>query len=249
MAWVNQSTPSTAAWVAGFGAVTIPDVGWSGYYYLQFYSSRDDIAFYVPPNAPVVDYILSSSPVGNWHMAAATYDPNAKTAILYWDGQPVGTANNIAATPANGQFSIGAIGPPCSGAVIFCQNFTGAIDEVAVWNYPLAAAQVSQIYGSAACPTPVPDNETVQVTDTGSLMLSLIVTDNETVHVIEGANIPILCSITQDQVAGIADVQAIINQALGLAPPANDLNGDRFVGVADIQTVINAALGMGCLIG
>ena len=250
VAWVNQSTPSTGAWVAGFGAISLPDVGWSGYYYLQFYGSRDDITFYVPPNAPVVDYLLSGSPVGNWHMAAATYDPNAKTAILYWDGQPVGTVNNIAAaTPTNGQFSIGAIGPPCSEAAFFCQHFTGAIDEVAVWNYPLAAAQVSEIYGSATCPTPVPDNESIHVTDNESLLLSLIVNDNETVHVTDGANLPVLCSITQDTVAGVADVQAIMNQALGLSPPANDLNGDHFVNVADIQTVLNAALGMGCLIG
>jgi hypothetical protein len=251
LAWVNQSTPSTGAWVAGFGAISLPDVGWSGYYYLQFYGSRDDITFYVPPNAPVVDYIFSGgSPVGNWHMAAATYDPNAKTAILYWDGQPVGTANNIAAaTPTNGQFTIGAIGPPCSEAAFFCQHFTGAIDEVAVWNYPLAAAQVSQIYGSAACPTPVPDNETVHVTDTESLILSLIVNDSEMVHVTDGDNIPVACSITQDIIAGIADVQAVINQALGLAPPASDLNGDSAVNVADIQTVLNAALGMGCLVG
>jgi hypothetical protein len=251
LAWVNQSTPSTGAWVAGFGAISLPDVGWSGYYYLQFYGSRDDITFYVPPNAPVVDYIFSGgSPVGNWHMAAATYDPNAKTAILYWDGQPVGTVNNIAAaTPTNGQFSIGAIGPPCSEAFFFCQHFTGAIDEVAVWNYPLAAAQVSEIYGSAACPTPVPDNEAVHVTDTESLMLSLMINDNETVHVTDGDNIPVLCSITQDTVAGVADMQSIISQALGLSAPVNDLNGDGFVNVADIQTVLNAALGLGCLIG
>ncbi len=251
VAWVNQSTFSGSDWVAGFGAISLPDVGWSGYYYLQFYGSRDDITFYVPPNAPAVDYIFpSGTPVGNWHMAAATYDPNAKTAILYWDGQPVGTVNNIAAaTPANGQFSIGAIGPPCSEAAFFCQHFTGAIDEVAVWNYPLAAAQVSQIYGSAACPTPVPDNETVHVTDTESLILSLIVNDHETVHVTDGDNIPIACNITNDLVPSVADMQSIISQALGLAPPANDLNGDGQVNVADIQTVLNAALGMGCLIG
>jgi hypothetical protein len=182
-------------------------------------------------------------------MAAATYDPNAKTAILYWDGLPVGTANNIAAaTPTNSQFSIGAIGPPCTEAASFCQHFTGAIDEVAVWNYPLAAAQVSQIYASASCPTPVTDDETVQVTDTESLLLSLLITDNEVVHVTDGDNIPILCSITQDRIAGIADVQAMINQALGVSPPANDVNGDGFVNVADIQTVINAALGLGCLV-
>jgi hypothetical protein len=190
-AWVNQATPSLAAWVAGFGGIAVPFVGWSGYYFLEFYGSRDDITFYVPPNAPVVDYILSGSPVGNWHMAAATYDPNAKTAILYWDGLPVGTANNVAAaTPANGQFSIGAIGPPCTEPAGFCQHFTGAIDEVAVWNYPLAAAQVRQIYGSAACPAPVTDDETVHVTDSLNLMLSLLVADNETIHVTDNLSLP-----------------------------------------------------------
>jgi Concanavalin A-like lectin/glucanases superfamily/Divergent InlB B-repeat domain len=190
-AWVNQSVPSTSAWVAGFGAVTVPDVGWSGYYYLEFFGSRDDITFYVPPNAPVVDFILSASPVGNWHMAAGTYDPTVKTATLYWDGLPVGAAKNVAAvTPTNGQFSIGAIGPPCTEAAILCQHFSGAIDEVAVWNYPLTAAQVSQIYASAACPTPVTDNETVHVTDTESLLLSLLITDNETIHVTDTPTLP-----------------------------------------------------------
>ena len=46
--------------------------------------------------------------------------------------------------------------------------------------------------------------------------------------------------------ANVADVQAIINQALDVVPPLNDLNGDGLVNVADVQIVIIAANGMGC---
>jgi hypothetical protein len=45
----------------------------------------------------------------------------------------------------------------------------------------------------------------------------------------------------------VADVQAVINEALGQAAANNDLNHDGVVNVADVQIVINAALGLGCL--
>jgi hypothetical protein len=41
----------------------------------------------------------------------------------------------------------------------------------------------------------------------------------------------------------------MINEALGAAPPVNDLNGDGRVNVNDVQIVIDAALGQGCLTG
>jgi uncharacterized repeat protein (TIGR01451 family) len=54
------------------------------------------------------------------------------------------------------------------------------------------------------------------------------------------------CTVTGDQVASAADVQLMVNEALGLAPPADDLNGDGVVNILDVQTVIDAALGKGC---
>lgn len=54
------------------------------------------------------------------------------------------------------------------------------------------------------------------------------------------------CAVTGDG-ASAADVQALINQALGLAPPANDMNRDGAVNVIDIQLVLNAALGQNCI--
>jgi hypothetical protein len=54
------------------------------------------------------------------------------------------------------------------------------------------------------------------------------------------------CDINLDGTANVADVQLIINEALGVIPAVHDLNSDGAVNVADVQIVINAALGLGC---
>jgi hypothetical protein len=54
------------------------------------------------------------------------------------------------------------------------------------------------------------------------------------------------CNPQQDGSITAADVQLMINQALGVALAANDLNGDGVVNVVDVQIVINVALGLGC---
>jgi len=57
-----------------------------------------------------------------------------------------------------------------------------------------------------------------------------------------------VCDINADGTYNVADVQLIINEALGVTSPAHDLNGDSAVTVADVQIVINSALGMGCVV-
>jgi RHS repeat-associated protein len=54
------------------------------------------------------------------------------------------------------------------------------------------------------------------------------------------------CDLNQDGSTNVADVQRIINQALGVSAAANDLNGDGVINVVDVQIVINAALILGC---
>ena len=44
----------------------------------------------------------------------------------------------------------------------------------------------------------------------------------------------------------VADVQSLINEALGAMPATHDLNHDAVVNEADVQKLINAALGVGC---
>jgi hypothetical protein len=57
---------------------------------------------------------------------------------------------------------------------------------------------------------------------------------------------PGACDVAGVGYAGVRDVQQIINEALGAAASAHDLNNDGVVNVADLQLVINAALGLGC---
>jgi hypothetical protein len=54
------------------------------------------------------------------------------------------------------------------------------------------------------------------------------------------------CDLKQTGTITVADVQLIINEALGVSPAVNDLNGDGVVNVIDVQIEINAALGLGC---
>jgi hypothetical protein len=54
------------------------------------------------------------------------------------------------------------------------------------------------------------------------------------------------CDVNQNGIINVADVQLIIDEALGVAPAVNDLNGDGVVNVLDVQIEVNAALGLGC---
>jgi hypothetical protein len=44
----------------------------------------------------------------------------------------------------------------------------------------------------------------------------------------------------------VADVQFVINQALGGMQAASDLNADGVVDVVDVEIVVNSALGLNC---
>jgi len=54
------------------------------------------------------------------------------------------------------------------------------------------------------------------------------------------------CDIGQNGNINVADVQLVVNEALGATQAANDLNGDGAVNVVDIQLEIDAVLGLGC---
>ncbi|MGA3044787.1 MAG: hypothetical protein ABSF54_28760, partial [Bryobacteraceae bacterium] len=63
---------------------------------------------------------------------------------------------------------------------------------------------------------------------------------------VSAAMTAITCEPTGDAAPSVADVQLIINEALGTAPPMHALTGGGTVTVGDIQTVVNAVLGLGC---
>ena len=54
------------------------------------------------------------------------------------------------------------------------------------------------------------------------------------------------CAVTNDGSASVADVQKVINEALGNVKAVDDLNQDGVVNSVDLEIVINAVLGHGC---
>jgi hypothetical protein len=54
------------------------------------------------------------------------------------------------------------------------------------------------------------------------------------------------CAVTQDTIVSVTDLQQVINEALGVAPPSNDLNSDGRIDIVDLQIVTTAALGGSC---
>jgi uncharacterized protein (TIGR03437 family) len=67
------------------------------------------------------------------------------------------------------------------------------------------------------------------------------------VYEIDGFTSPFSpCDVNQDNKTNVVDAQEMINEALGDAKPADDLDGDGVVNVVDIQIVMNAALNLGC---
>ena len=55
------------------------------------------------------------------------------------------------------------------------------------------------------------------------------------------------CDVNGDRASNVADVQLVINEALGAVAAVHDLNHDSVINVADVQKMVNAALGLGCL--
>jgi streptogramin lyase len=60
------------------------------------------------------------------------------------------------------------------------------------------------------------------------------------------ANFVSACVLTNDASPSVADVQSMVNEALGIVAATDDLNGDGVVNVVDAQLVLNAAINLGC---
>jgi len=54
------------------------------------------------------------------------------------------------------------------------------------------------------------------------------------------------CATNGNSSTAVADVQLMVNEALGVAMPLNDLNGDGVSNVVDVEIVSKAAIGLGC---
>ena len=65
----------------------------------------------------------------------------------------------------------------------------------------------------------------------------------------KGGSAPLsLCGIALNGKTKVSVVQSVINGALGLTSPVDDLNGDGVVNIVDVQIVMEAALGSSCAV-
>jgi uncharacterized repeat protein (TIGR01451 family) len=81
---------------------------------------------------------------------------------------------------------------------------------------------------------------TIQVTQTGNANYAPASDVSRSFQVVDA------CDINQNGSTTVADVQSLINEALGINPILNDLNGDGLINITDVQIVINDSLGFGC---
>ncbi len=150
MAWVKSTSPGVSTYIVAEGG----DSGCNGASY-ALQTGATGVRFYAwaGPGASVTATAESSGIWdGNWHAIAGTYD--GTSVHLYVDGAEVGSG---AAGPVGGidyglsnqDFTVGRFPPQaCSGF-----NYTGAIDEVRVYNEALNAAQINQLQ-TATGPNP-----------------------------------------------------------------------------------------------
>jgi hypothetical protein len=80
----------------------------------------------------------------------------------------------------------------------------------------------------------------------GRIDLAVTNYNSKTVSIYLGASVA-ACKVAATGVAiGVADVQQMINEALGVVSAVHDLNGDGTVNVVDLEIVVSAAVGVGC---
>jgi Concanavalin A-like lectin/glucanases superfamily len=138
MAWVNLAAlPSTAShifYVAGESqSGNDLDLQFEGDNAIKFFTAAGGSLDYKPNPATLVN---------QWHMIVATMDVAAKTRAIYWDGAPVNSDQDPGKPNKTSAFSIG------ESTVFTGRFFNGSIDEVALWNRALTAAEVAAIYNS-----------------------------------------------------------------------------------------------------
>jgi hypothetical protein len=84
--------------------------------------------------------------------------------------------------------------------------------------------------------------------DLGGTTASQTVTMSAPKTIVANFGVAYACSVSGGNSATIADVQSLINQALGKTPPANDVNSDGATNLIDVQIVVEALMGAGCIV-
>ena len=165
MAWVNlASLPSKEnhlVYVAGESEVGNDlDVQFDTDDALKFWTAAGGHITYAPPAGTLLN---------QWHMIVATLDTSTHSRVIYWDGKAVATDKGGGEAGKKNVFTIG------ESSVFTGRFFKGGIEEVALWNRAVSAADVAAIYGAAkpgtasgaAANTPSPSGASSPMPTTG----------------------------------------------------------------------------------
>jgi peptidoglycan/xylan/chitin deacetylase (PgdA/CDA1 family) len=108
---------------------------------IQIPTGTNNVKFWRHTSAGSTTFVGVLPPPATWFEWVLMDDPGAQTTTLYIDGVSVGTNHNTAADTMAGNFEFGGYDGTSS-------LFKGLIDELAVWNRALTAAEVSRLWNN-----------------------------------------------------------------------------------------------------
>jgi RHS repeat-associated protein len=218
---------------------------------------QNPLAGFLPPNTAsnqgtgfVTFTVSPKTSLGNGaaitNQASIVFDVNAAIATntvtnMIDSTAPTSAVNPLPAITASTSVLVSWAGSDPSGSGIAGYNLFFSIDggAYAVWmpNTTQTSATFTAIAGHTY------SFYSLAVNNVGTIQT--IPGPSQTTTVLQPSG-PGPCTITGDANASVADVQSMINQALGAAKALNDLNHDGAVNVIDVQIVIDAVVGLGC---
>lgn len=101
---------------------------------LRFYTAGGTNLAYTP---------VLSSLVNQWHMLVVTMDLGTKARTIYWDGKPVASDSGGGRATKSSALSMGA------STVFGGRYLKGGMQDVALWNRALTAADVATLYAAS----------------------------------------------------------------------------------------------------
>jgi hypothetical protein len=102
------------------------------------------------------DYVITSA-FNQWNQVGVTYDDATSTAVVYYNGAPVGTATSTGFAPLNWtgvsqmvfgtvQFQTNPSLTSATGSQPWASYLVGAMEHVRIYNTVLTAAEASALY-------------------------------------------------------------------------------------------------------
>jgi hypothetical protein len=197
--------------------------------------SAQDLSALVPVSLTV--YPQSALGIAMWHTGNLVRGEQGATYTIV-------VGNGASSGPTSGPVTV-AENPPSGMSVVSMTSTSSA------WTCTTSSCTTTSPIGAGGSYPPitatvnVASNATSPLTNVaavsgGGSAVSPSASDATTV-------VPFTCTFTGGATPTVADVQMIIDEALGLYPPAFDLNGDGTVNISDVEIVVNAALSASCI--